>query len=157
MLIPINVETVLSVLNLPQDLADNQIFTEHQSNVMDWLSKVVKKDIYEIATTESHPDALLYATSFKFAYCFYMLSSVLEFINLKTLGSGIIKSTGIDDQSTDLLSGSEIQSFKNNLEIRALTNLSRHLSLYGLELLNELKFGKKEANLRNKKTRAKVI
>lgn len=154
--IPVDVETVLRVLNLPTELSDNKVFSEHQANVLQWLFKAIKRNIYLVAVSDS-PDALSYENEFKYAYCFYLLSSVLEFINLKTLGSGIIKTTGIDEQSTQLLSGHEIQSFKNNLEIRALEALSTHLNTYGKSRLKELKFGKNEAILRFKKTRAVVI
>jgi len=68
-----------------------------------------------------------------------MLYSTAEFLNLKTLGEGIVKTVGLDQSATELLTGSEIDAFKANLELRALTVLSSYLNQTGLDRLNELK------------------
>ena len=68
-----------------------------------------------------------------------MLHSTCEFLNLKTLGEGIVKTVGLDQSATELLTGSEIDAFKANLELRALTVLSSYLNQTGLDRLNELK------------------
>ncbi len=68
-----------------------------------------------------------------------MLHSTAEFLNLKTLGEGIVKTVGLDQSATELLTGSEIDTFKANLELRALTVLSSYLNQTGLDRLNELK------------------
>ncbi|MCB5258862.1 MAG: hypothetical protein LHW48_00100, partial [Candidatus Cloacimonetes bacterium] len=68
-----------------------------------------------------------------------MLHSTAEFLNLKTLGEGIVKTVGLDQSATELLTGSEIDAFKANLELRALTVLSSYLNQTGLDRLNELK------------------
>lgn len=68
-----------------------------------------------------------------------MLQSTCEFLNLKTLGEGIVKTVGLDQSATELLTGSEIDAFKANLELRALTVLSSYLNPAGLDRLNELK------------------
>jgi hypothetical protein len=68
-----------------------------------------------------------------------MLHSTCEFLNLKTLGEGIVKTVGLDQSATELLTGSEIDTFKANLELRALTVLSSYLNQTGLDRLNELK------------------
>jgi len=68
-----------------------------------------------------------------------MLHSTCEFLNLKTLGEGIFKTVGLDQSATELITGSEIDAFKANLELRALTVLSSYLNQTGLDRLNELK------------------
>jgi len=60
-----------------------------------------------------------------------MLHSTAEFLNLKTLGEGIVKTVGLDQSATELLTGSEIDSFKANLELRALTGLRDYLNQQG--------------------------
>jgi hypothetical protein len=60
-----------------------------------------------------------------------MLHSTCEFLNLKTLGEGIVKTVGLDQSATELLTGSEIDSFKANLELRALTGLRDYLNQQG--------------------------
>jgi len=154
--IPVEVKTALKVLNLEPELSTNEVWSEHQANVLMWLEKVTLSNAYVKALNEE-PESFMYANQFKYAYCFYLLSSVLEFINLKTLGSGIIKTTGIDAQTTELLTGDEILSFKNNLEIRALESVSVCLSAYGKARLKELKYGKSNSELNYKRTRAVLI
>ena len=68
-----------------------------------------------------------------------MLHSTTEFLNLKTLGEGIVKTVGLDQSATELLTGSEIDAFKANLERRALTLLRNYLNQCGMERLVELK------------------
>lgn len=154
--IPVEVKTTLKVLNLDAELSANEVWSEHQANVLMWLEKVTLSTAFVKALNEE-PEGFIYANQFKYAYCFYLLSSVLEFINLKTLGSGIIKTTGIDAHTTELLTGDEIISFKNNLEIRALESVSVCLSSYGKARLKELKYGKSNSDLNYKKTRAVLI
>jgi len=60
-----------------------------------------------------------------------MLHSTCEFLNLKTLGEEIVKTVGLDQSATELLTGSEIDSFKANLELRALTGLRDYLNQQG--------------------------
>ena len=62
-----------------------------------------------------------------------------EFLNLKTLGEGIVKSIGLDSSTTELLTGAEIEAFKAELEIRALTLLKGFLNEEGLARMYELK------------------
>jgi hypothetical protein len=64
-----------------------------------------------------------------------MLHSTCEFLNLKTLGEGIVKTVGLDQSATELLTGAEIDAFKSKLELRALTVLSAYLNDAGKERL----------------------
>ena len=80
-----------------------------------------------------------FLVSFRFGFCFLMLHSTVEFLNLKTLGEGIVKTVGLDQSATELLTGSEIDAFKDTLELRALTILQAYLNHIGLDRLNELK------------------
>jgi len=68
-----------------------------------------------------------------------MLQSTCEFLNLKTLGEGIVKTVGLDQSATELLTGSEIDAFKANLELRALNILQAYINPAGHYRLNELK------------------
>jgi hypothetical protein len=68
-----------------------------------------------------------------------MLQSTCEFLNLKTLGEGIVKTVGFDQSATEPLTGSEIDAFKAKLELRALTGLRDYLNLQGQNRLDELK------------------
>ena len=140
-MIPIPVETieVLAVLNLPKEMADNVIFKEHRGLVLETIRSLVLDNFYQDATRVDYPEDDPFLISFRFGYCFLMLQSTCEFLNLKTLGEGIVKTVGLDQSATELLTGSEIDAFKANLELRALTILQSYLNPAGLDRLNELK------------------
>ncbi len=137
--IPVEVDAMLAILNLPKEMTNNDIFREHQGLVMEMIRSIVLQQFYDHATHDdlSEDDPLL--ISFQFGFCFLMLHSTCEFLNLKTLGEGIVKTVGLDQSATELLTGSEIDAFKANLELRALTVLSSYLNPAGLDRLNELK------------------
>ena len=140
-MIPIPVETneVLAVLNLPKEMADNIIFKEHKGLVLETIRSIVLDNYYQDATRNDYPDDDPFLISFRFGYCFLMLQSTCEFLNLKTLGEGIVKTVGLDQSATELLTGSEIDAFKAKLELRALTLLRNYLNQSGMERLTELK------------------
>jgi len=139
--IPIPVETseVLAVLNLPKEMADNVIFKEHQGLVLETIRSFVLESFYQDAVHNDYPDDDPFLVSFRFGFCFLMLQSTCEFLNLKTLGEGIVKTVGLDQSATELLTGSEIDAFKAKLELRALTLLRNYLNQSGMERLVELK------------------
>ncbi len=140
-MIPIPVETsdVLAVLNLPKEMADNVIFKEHRGLVLETIRSLVLDNYYQDAIRNDYPDDDPFLVSFRFGYCFLMLQSTCEFLNLKTLGEGIVKTVGLDQSATELLTGSEIDAFKANLELRALTLLRNYLNQSGMYRLTELK------------------
>ena len=140
-MIPIPVETsdVLAVLNLPKEMADNVIFKEHRGLVLETIRSLVLDNYYQDAIGHDYPEDDPFLISFRFGFCFLMLQSTCEFLNLKTLGEGIVKTVGLDQSATELLTGSEIDAFKANLELRALTLLRNYLNQSGMERLTELK------------------
>jgi len=139
--IPIPVETsdVLAVLNLPKEMVDNVIFKEHRGLVLETIRSLVLENYYQDAIGHDYPDDDPFLISFRFGFCFLMLQSTCEFLNLKTLGEGIVKTVGLDQSATELLTGSEINAFKAKLELRALTLLRNYLNQSGMERLTELK------------------
>ena len=140
-MIPIPVETsdVLALLNLPREMADNVIFKEHKGLVLETIRSLVLDNFYQDAIRNDYPDDDPFLISFRFGFCFLMLQSTCEFLNLKTLGEGIVKTVGLDQSATELLTGSEIDAFKAKLELRALTLLRNYLNQSGMERLTELK------------------
>jgi len=139
--IPIPVETIdlLAVLNLPREMADNVIFKEHKGLVLETIRSLVLDNFYQDAIRNDYPDDDPFLISFRFGFCFLMLQSTCEFLNLKTLGEGIVKTVGLDQSATELLTGSEIDAFKAKLELRALTLLRNYLNQSGMDRLTELK------------------
>jgi hypothetical protein len=137
--IPVETEAMLAILNLPKEMGDNGIFKEHRGLVMEMIQSLVLQEHYDHAIHDDLPEEDPLLVSFRFGFCFLMLHSTAEFLNLKTLGEGIVKTVGLDQSATELLTGSEIDAFKNNLELRALTVLSSYLNPAGLDRLNELK------------------
>ena len=137
--IPVEIDAMLAILNLPKEMGDNGIFKEHRTLVLEMVRSVVLPEHYTRAIQEDMPEDDPLMISFRFGFCFLMLHSTCEFLNLKTLGEGIVKTVGLDQSATELLTGSEIEAFKANLELRALTILQAYLNPTGLDRLNELK------------------
>ena len=137
--IPVEIDALLAILNLPKEMGDNGIFKEHRPLVLEMVRSVVLPEHYTRAIQEDMPEEDPLLISFRFGFCFLMLHSTAEFLNLKTLGEGIVKTVGLDQSATELLTGSEIDAFKANLELRALTILKAYLNPAGLDRLNELK------------------
>ena len=137
--IPVEIDVMLSILNLPKEMGDNGIFKEHLTLVLDMVRSVVLPEHYTRAIQEDMPEDDPFCVSFRVGFCFLMLYSTCEFLNLKTLGEGIVKTVGLDQSATELLTGSEISAFKANLELRALTLLRDYLNQSGMERLTELK------------------
>lgn len=137
--IPVEIDAMLAVLNLPKEMADNGIFKEHQGLVLEMIHSLVLQEHYDRATHEDMPEEEPFLISFRFGFCLLMLHSTCEFLNLKTLGEGIVKTVGLDQSATELLTGSEIDAFKSYLELRAITVMSSYLNQTGLDRLNELK------------------
>jgi len=137
--IPVEPNEVLAVLNLPREMAENAIFKEHRGLVLETIRSLVLDNFYQDATVNDYPDEDPFLISFRFGFCFLMLHSTCEFLNLKTLGEGIVKTVGLDQSATELLTGSEIDAFKAKLELRALTLLRNYLNQSGMDRLAELK------------------
>ena len=137
--IPVETIVLLAVLNLPKEMADNVIFKEHKGLVLETIRNLVLDNYYQDAIRNDYPEDDPFLISFRFGYCFLMLQSTCEFLNLKTLGEGIVKTVGLDQSATELLTGSEIDAFKAKLELRALTLLRNYLNQSGMERLTELK------------------
>ena len=137
--IPVEIDAMLAILNLPKEMGDNGIFKEHKAIVMETIRTLVLDNHYQDAIRNDYPDDDPFLVSFRFGFCFLMLHSTCEFLNLKTLGEGIVKTVGLDQSATELLTGSEIDAFKANLELRALTGLRDYLNPAGMDRLSELK------------------
>ena len=137
--IPVETDTMLAILNLPKEMSNNGIFKEHQGLVLEMIHSLVLQEHFDRATHDDLPEEEPFLISFRFGFCFLMLHSTAEFLNLKTLGEGIVKTVGLDQSATELLTGSEIDAFKAKLELRALILLRNYLNQSGMERLTELK------------------
>jgi len=120
-------------------MGDNGIFKEHRTLVLEIVRSVVLPEHYARAIQDDMPEDDPFLVSFRFGFSFLMLHSTCEFLNLKTLGEGIVKTVGLDQSATELLTGSEIDAFKANLELRALIGLRDYLNPAGMLRLDELK------------------
>jgi hypothetical protein len=133
--LPVELLDVLSTLNLPAEMESNTVFKEHRPLVLETIKGVVIDNFYQSAFDPRVGEEDPLYIAFRFAYCFYMLHSTCEFLNLKTLGEGIVKTVGLDQSATELLTGAEIDAFKSKLELRALTVLSLYLNDAGKDRL----------------------
>ncbi len=137
--IPVETKDVISILNLPADMADNPIWGEHEPLVLKHLAEITIEDDYNDAAGDDLEGSEPVYVAFRYAYAFLLLESVAEFLNLKTVGEGIVKTVGLDQSATELLTGAEIEAFKLGLEARALSMLKGYMNEDGLARLYELK------------------
>jgi len=135
--IPVTVSTFCSVVNLPEEMENKNLFSEHEKLVMDYIERYSDGASYALALSDE--GSMKLHNAFSMAYCFKLLESTAEFLNLNTLGQGIIKTTGMDQLSTELLTGEEIQRFKQRLEIRSLEAIKDYLNEDGKKILYLLK------------------
>lgn len=133
--LPVELLVVLATLNLPAEMESNTVFKEHRPLVLETIKGVVISNFYESAFDPRVDETDPLYIAFRFTYCFYMLHSTCEFLNLKTLGEGIVKTVGLDQSATELLTGAEIDAFKSKLELRALTVLTTYLNDAGKDRL----------------------
>ena len=130
--IPVAQADVLKTLNL-SDLSGksgiSDLFTAHQPGVLLWLGRNTTESSYEEAAGASPSAAIVVA--FKLAYSYIMLCNTIEFLNLNTIGKGVVESTGLDSNKTQLISQATIEKKQRGLELRALQVLNAYLSAEG--------------------------
>ena len=126
MIVPVAVGTVIKVLNLPNDAKITSVFGEHEDKIMTLLERFSDPLVWEDLLNESVENNQ--QNSYKYAYCYLLLAYTIQFLNLKTIGEGIIKTTGFDANSTELLTGAKIASWQKRLEIDALEMIKEYLS-----------------------------
>lgn len=152
--LPVEYSELVNKLNLPSDINLENLFSAHALQIRLYLKRYVETDFFEAAYLESDDED--FSDSFELGYCYLMLSMCLEFMNLKTLGQGIIKTIGMDTQSTSLLTGKEITDFKVKLELKALDLIFDYLNSYGINHMRELEI-KVSGNRFMKRARVSII
>lgn len=137
--LPVSAADLVKTLNLPADLAENPIWGSHEQIIMNRLMELSIADAMDDAL-EGDPDATdsEYYYPMRAAYCYLMLADTVDLLNLSTTGTGIIKSIGLDQSETELLSGDEIDQFALRMETKALKAISSYLSQIGKDRLESL-------------------
>lgn len=140
-MIPVPIAEALAGLNLPADVANNPIFGEHAPLVMNYLERVMLPEPFELVSRPKEEKTVILEPIIKQVYGFLLLASTLEFLNINTLGQGIIKVIGLDATQTALLSGAEVEAMRRRLTRRALRAIVNWLNEEGLAELHELEPG----------------
>ncbi len=153
MFLPIDTAEVVKVLNLNNDDRIIATFEQHSDRIVLLLERFSDSETWNNIVAESVDFET--QKSYKYAYCYLLLSSTIQFLNFKTIGEGIIKTTGFDNQSTELLTGREIEDNKRSLEIEALEMIYEYLGNRGIDRLREIKHG--IAKTKQQASRACVI
>lgn len=135
--LPVIPEDVKKTLNL-KGLKSTELFELHQGSVCLQVQRVTTSEHYLAATSDAGDGDASRVTAFRMAYAFFMLHSTLEFLNLNTVGEGVVESTGMDTMQTKLLSTQSVEQKKMILERRALILLKPYLNTAGLERLTTI-------------------
>ena len=77
--IPVEIDAMLAILNLPKEMGDNGIFKEHRTLVLEMVRSVVLPDSYTRAIQEDMPEDDPFCISFRFGFSFLMLHSTADF------------------------------------------------------------------------------
>ena len=75
--IPVDIDPMLAILNLPKEMGDNSIFKEHKSAVMEMIRTLVLPVHYDRAIQEYMPEDDPLLIAFRFGFCFLMLHSTV--------------------------------------------------------------------------------
>ncbi len=54
--IPVEIDAMLAILNLPKEMANNGIFKEHQGLVLEMIRSIVEQESYDQAIQEDLPE-----------------------------------------------------------------------------------------------------
>ena len=137
------VADVCKILNLENSGKIADLFGEHEDLVLAQIDKWVN--------SESTSPLLTYA------YSYLILANTIEFINLKTLGEGIIKTTGMAEEAQALLDVHEIDIMRKRFEIKALEAVQDDLTSAGITRLRMLKFGKDDDPMKGDRCRGCIV
>ena len=66
--IPVETDTMLTILNLPKEMSGNDVFKEHQGLVMEMIRTVVLPEYYTTATQTDLPEEEPLLVCFRFGY-----------------------------------------------------------------------------------------
>lgn len=136
--IPVKLKKTLSILNLPKELHERGLLYRHRHPTFFWIKEMTTIESFQLASETDLEETDPMSCAFQFGFSFYLLSSALEFLNLKTIGDGIVKTVGLENTSSELLTNAEISEFKLQLEIRALKALKPYLNSTGKSRLEYL-------------------
>jgi len=135
------------MMNLPSDMANNPLWGLHSSYVMSMMESYAIGDALEDAETytpnepEEGEEQVIeseYYHPMRLAYSYFLLSQTAHLLNLKTLGQGIVKSIGLDNSATALLTGHEMDQLANTFELKGLKALGEYISPEGIAREREL-------------------
>jgi hypothetical protein len=131
-------------------MASKNIWDNYSGATLSYLESVIEAEYYQqIVAADPVPEpSLKLHNAAQLAYAFTLLSLTIDFLNLNTIGKGIVKKTGMDSDSVELLSGREIEAYKRTLQTKALEALGDYLNNTGRRLLNNLKPASTQAHFR---------
>lgn len=145
--LPVPGSDFCKMMNLPSDMANNPLWGLHSSYVMSMMESYATPDAFEDAETytpdepdEGEEQAIEseYYHAMRLAYSYFLLSQTAHLLNLKTIGQGIVKSIGLDNSATALLTGQEMDQMANTFELKGLKALGQYISQEGLSREREL-------------------
>lgn len=136
--IPVDNATFLAVANLKaKDFADSALFTQFEPLIMAELARQTTEAAFAEAAGDNPGPAV--QTAFKFGYCYLMQCRTIRQLSIKTVGGGVIRSTGTENNARELLTQTEIDQLETAFELKALSVLQLYLSESGQIRLNELR------------------
>lgn len=134
--LPITISKIKEITNL-QDISRTDALESHFSVALRWLAKYTNEDDYAAVTDGTDTDAAR-ADSFQMAFAYVVVYYALPLLNMKTVGDGIVRTTGSLQNQVQLLSNDEIKSMQNQFRQNALEMLEPYLNRAGQALRRSL-------------------
>ncbi len=144
--IPLTVERIVNLTGLNGSLKSNPLWVPHHTAAVAELEKYLYPEYCDYLETgvsetyESHE-----ATLGEMAAAMFTLKRVMPLMNLNTVGSGFVQKTGIDADSTEILSHDSLGKYIKTIEYQALLTIEPYLNDLGLQRLKQLNTTPKQA------------
>ncbi|MCF7911434.1 MAG: hypothetical protein K9M99_02820 [Candidatus Cloacimonetes bacterium] len=135
--LPMSVEKILEVCNLPQQMKVNALWVSmHQAAIVQAGEYVTDEYLADL-TGEAVIDAAK-QTLGEIGFGLYTYNLMMSVMNLHTIGKGFVQKTGIEDNATELLKITDVNSYRKSLRQQSLETLKAYLNEYGKQELKRL-------------------
>ncbi len=138
--LPMSVEKILEVNNLPKNMVQNTLWGAQQSIAIERMRGYLESgymNYLESGEGAGYTEADGNAGEIAVGLMTYNL--MMPCMNLHTVGKGFVKRTGIEDNATELLKPAELTEYRHMLEKQALESVEKHLREAGIMRLRELR------------------
>lgn len=132
--LPMSVEKILEVCNLPQQMKSNALWSSMHQVAIEQASEYVTAEYLAELTGEEEVTTGKQVCG-EIGFGLYTYNLMMSVMNLHTAGKGFVQKTGIEENATELLKITDVNSYRKSLRQQSLETMKAYLSEMGkLEL-----------------------